>query len=206
MRITRPARLLAAGAILLASFAASGAVHAGSDFMPIGKRTAQPVGHYEFCQRRPDECRPNAAIAKPIALTREFWALLVDINNDVNASVVPRTDMERLGVEEYWSYPDLYGDCEDYVLEKRRLLMEAGVPASNLLITVVRQHNGDGHAVLTVNTNMGDFILDNLEPRILAWSETDYQYLKRQSARHAGQWNGIDDGRAVAVASVRSSH
>jgi len=76
------------------------------------------------------------------------------------------------------------------------------VPASNLLITVVRQPNGDGHAVLTVNTSMGDFVLDNLEPRVLTWTETEYTYLKRQSAKHAGMWVGVDDGRSVLVGSV----
>ncbi|MDZ5697656.1 transglutaminase-like cysteine peptidase [Chelativorans sp. M5D2P16] len=203
MQKTKPAGLLSAGALLLAAMSV-GSAHAASDFMAIGDRTSQPVGHYEFCQRKPDECGPTASEEKMVPLTRELWAKMVEVNNAVNTTVIPRTDTESWGIEEYWSFPDLYGDCEDFVLEKRRLLMAAGVPASNLLITVVRQPNGDGHAVLTVSTNMGDFILDNLEPRILAWSETEYQYLKRQSARHAGEWTAVNDGRAVAVASVGS--
>jgi predicted transglutaminase-like cysteine proteinase len=81
--------------------------------------------------------------------------------------------------------------------------MQAGVPAGNLLVTVVRQPNGDGHAVLTAHTSMGDFILDNLEPRVLTWDETEYTYLKRQSDRNSGAWVTINDGRADAVASVR---
>ena len=103
----------------------------------------------------------------PIQLTRKLWAAMVDVNNAVNTMVTPRTDMEIWGKEEVWSYPDRVGDCEDYVLEKRRDLMQLGVPAGSLLITVVRQPNGDGHAVLTVRTSNGDYILDNLEPRIL---------------------------------------
>jgi predicted transglutaminase-like cysteine proteinase len=135
-----------------------------------------------------------------------LWTKIVEVNNLVNTMITPRTDMEIWGVEEYWSYPvDGVGDCEDYALEKRRRLVQAGVPVSNLLITVVRQPNGDGHAVLTVNTNMGDFVLDNLEPRVMAWGETDYQFLKRQSARHAGMWVSIDDGRNVLVGSVSSN-
>ena len=112
--------------------------------------------------------------------------------------------MENYGVEEYWSYPDNgYGDCEDYALEKRRELMNAGVPAGDLLMTVVRQPNGDGHAVLTVRTSLGEFILDNLETKVLAWTDTDYTYLKRQSTENSGVWVTINDGRADAVASVR---
>ena len=171
-------------------------------FMPTGGLSTQPVGHYEFCQRKPAECTKTAA-HRPVELTRKLWATMIDVNNVVNTMVTPRTDMEMWGVEERWSYPtNGYGDCEDYALEKRKRLIKAGVPASNLLITVVRQPNGDGHAVLTVSTSMGDFILDNLEPRILGWAETEYSYLKRQSAKHAGMWVAIQDGRNVLVGSV----
>ena len=39
------------------------------------------------------------------------------------------TDMDHWGVVERWNYPDDgYGDCEDYALEKRKLLMQAGWP------------------------------------------------------------------------------
>jgi predicted transglutaminase-like cysteine proteinase len=113
--------------------------------------------------------------------------------------------MQMWGKEEVWSYPGRYGDCEDYALEKRRELMDVGVPAGDLLMTVVRQPNGDGHAVLTVHTSLGDFILDNLEPRILVWTDTDYRYLKRQSETDSGEWVAVRDDRGplVAVGSVR---
>jgi len=181
-----------------------GAAQAGQAFMHTGGRTTQPIGHYEFCQREPGECRQKTPKQAPVELTRQLWATLIDINNAVNAAVMPRTDMEMWGKEEVWSYPTNIGDCEDYALEKRRRLMAQGVPAGDLLITVARQRNGDGHAVLTVRTSHGDFILDNLEPRVLAWSDTDYTYLKRQSERHSGAWISIDDSRStIAVGSVR---
>ena len=170
--------------------------------MQTGGRTTQPVGHYEFCQSNPGECAQKSSAA-PVELTRKLWAATIDINNSVNVMVTPRTDMEMWGREELWSYPDGVGDCEDYVLEKRRQLMALGVPAGSLLITVVRQPNGDGHAVLTMRTSRGDYILDNLEPRVLAWTDTDYTYLKRQSERNSGAWVTITDGRATAVGSVK---
>lgn len=182
----------------------AGMVHAGASYMPTGGRATQPVGHYELCQRVPEECRQTTGKRQPIDLTPTVWAAMVNVNNAVNTKVTPHTDFEIWGREEYWSYPDGVGDCEDYVLEKRRQLMTLGVPAGDLLITVVRQPNGDGHAVLTVRTSRGDFILDNLEPRILAWHETEYTYLKRQSERNSGVWVSINDGRAVAVGSVPS--
>lgn len=197
----RGASLIMALTLLAASL---GAANAGGRHMHTGGRTTQPVGHYEFCQGLPQECRQKTPKKAPVELTRKLWATIVAVNNDVNASVMPRTDMEIWGREEVWSYPvNGLGDCEDYVLEKRRRLMQAGVPAGNLLITVARQPNGEGHAVLTVHTGMGDFILDNLEGKVLLWSDTEYTYLKRQSAQHSGVWVSINNGSADAVASVR---
>src|SRR3954451_3344568 len=180
----------------------AGAPNASEAFMHTGGRTTQPVGHYELCQHLPEECREVTPKQPPIQLTRKLWAAMVDVNNTVNTMVTPRTDMDIWGKEEVWSYPDRVGDCEDYVLEKRRDLMKTGVPAGSLLITVVRQPNGDGHAVLTVRTSNGDYVLDNLEPRILGWADTDYTFLKRQSERNSGAWVAIDDDRNVAVGSV----
>jgi len=177
---------------------------AGQAFMHTGGRTTQPIGHYEFCQREPVECSQKTANRAPVELTRKLWAAIVSINNSVNMAVSPRTDMELWGKEEVWSYPTNVGDCEDYALEKRRRLMALGVPAGDLLMTVARQRNGAGHAVLTVRTSRGEFILDNLEPRVLAWADTEYSYLKRQSERNSGTWVTINDGRnEVAVGSVR---
>lgn len=171
--------------------------------MPTGGRTTQPVGHYEFCQTYPGECAQKTASKAPVEMSRPLWSAMIEINNAVNAAVAPRTDMEMWGREEFWSFPVAEGDCEDYVLEKRRQLMATGVPAGSLLITVVKQPNGDGHAVLTVRTTKGDYILDNLEARVLTWVETPYTYLKRQSERNSGVWITINDGRDSAVASVR---
>ncbi len=192
---------LVSASVMLAA-GPTGAFASGTS-MPTGGRTSQPVGHYEFCKRLPAECADRTRDSRPVELTRKLWDSMVAVNQEVNTTVIPRTDYEMWGVEEYWSYPTDIGDCEDYVLEKRRLLMKIGIPASNLLITVVRQPNGEGHAVLTVETALGDFILDNLESRVLAWTDTDYRYLKRQSNRDSSVWVSIGDDRNVAVGSVR---
>jgi predicted transglutaminase-like cysteine proteinase len=164
--------------------------------------TNPPVGHYEFCKRMPQECRANPASSGPGVLTRDGWKKILEINYDANQAVTPMTDKEIFGVEEFWAYPDKVGDCEDYVLLKRKKLIDAGFSPSDLLITVVLQPNGDGHAVLTVRTDRGDFILDNMRNKVLLWSETEYTFLKRQSEKHAGRWVKLQDGRAVAVGSV----
>lgn len=175
-----------------------------SPFMPINGQATQPIGHYDLCKRLPIECKEHTASTKPVHLTSALWKELIAVNDTVNTTIKPDTDMNIYGVEEYWNYPDSgRGDCEDYVLLKRRDLMQKGWPAGSLLITVVRQTNGDGHAVLTVRTDRGDLILDNLEGRIKLWNETDYQFIKRQANLDSGLWVSIDDDRSVLVGSIK---
>lgn len=171
--------------------------------IPLAGATNQPIGHYEFCKQYADECRSNGKDTGPLVLTQENWKTILNVNYAANTDVQPMTDMEIYGVEEKWAYPDAVGDCEDYVLLKRKRLIEAGISPSNLLITVVLQPNGEGHAVLTVRTDRGDFVLDNMRNKVLLWSETEYRYLKRQSSANAGKWVKLQDGRADAVGSVK---
>ena len=128
--------------------------------------TRPPIGWVEFCAEHPIECKVAPTAPRDVVLSNKAWTDLVRINKWVNENVKPMTDMDHWGVVEKWSYPDDgYGDCEDYVLLKRRMLMEAGWPREALLMTVVREKNGNGHAVLTVKTDKGEFILDNQEER-----------------------------------------
>lgn len=167
----------------------------------IGKANP-PIGHYEFCQTYQSECVSTSADMGPMKLTEERWKTILDVNYTVNTTITPMTDMEIYGVEERWAYPRTVGDCEDFVLLKRKMLMNKGVSASNLLITVVLQPNGEGHAVLTVRTDHGDFILDNMRNKVMDWSETEYTYLKRQDSDNPARWVKIQDGRATAVGGI----
>ena len=133
-------------------------------------------------------------------LTSKAWKDLVRINRLVNERIRPMTDLEHFGTVEKWSYPDDgYGDCEDYVLLKRRMLMEAGWPREALLITVVRDQKGDGHAVLTVKTDRGEFVLDNQNEHVVLWSESGYRFVKRQSQSDPNVWVALGDPRAAAA-------
>lgn len=173
---------------------------AAQSIMQTGGLTSQPIGHYEYCKRETRDCRIRARSTAPVKLTRARWAEMVEANAHANNTVRPVTDLEYYGTEELWVMPKTAGDCEDYALMKRAELMARGWPASALLVTVVRQRNGDGHAVLTVRTDRGDYILDNLNGRILPWNETEYSYLKRVSAAHSGQWETIVDSRTLVGA------
>jgi len=171
-------------------------------FMTTGAATSQPIGHYEFCQRYSAQCTVRTRSSTPLRLTQKNWNMILDVNLSVNARIESATDMEIYGREEYWEYPLSAGDCEDYVLQKRRELHELGLPLSNLLITVVRKPDGEGHAVLTIRTDRGDLILDNLRGEVLNWSDTDYTYLKRQSENHSGRWVVIESPTDLLVGSV----
>ncbi|TIL83677.1 MAG: transglutaminase, partial [Mesorhizobium sp.] len=106
--------------------------------------------------------------------------------------------------DEVWAYPVRgVGDCEDYVLEKRRELNRLGVSYANLLMTVVRKPDGEGHAVLTVRTSKGDYVLDNLDGKVRSWDRTGYRFLKRQAIDNTGRWVSIRDGQPVLVGAVQ---
>ena len=175
-------------------------------FVTTGEQARPPIGWVEFCADHPVDCRATQSAPRDVVLSHKAWTDLVRINKWVNDNVKPMTDLEHWGVVEKWSYPDDgYGDCEDYVLLKRRMLMEAGWPREALLITVAREANGNGHAVLTVKTDKGEFILDNQAERILLWSETSYRYVKRQSQADPNRWVALGDPRpTIATASSPS--
>lgn len=172
--------------------------------MQTGGVTSQPIGHYEFCKRRPSECSIRPVDRGPEHMSGQIWRDIVSVNLAINKAVQPRSDFELHGRDEVWSYPvDGKGDCEDYVMEKRRLLRLRGISLSNLLITVVRKPDGEGHAVLTVRTDKGDYILDNLTDSVKSWEKTGYRYLKRQASNHAGRWVTIRNEDNLLVGALK---
>ena len=171
-------------------------------FIAVGGPTSAPIGWVQFCVEYDPECKTKPAMPRDVVLSAQAWKDLVRVNHWVNANIRPVTDLEHWGVVERWNYPDDgYGDCEDYVLEKRRMLMQAGWPREALLITVVRDQNGDGHAVLTVKTDQGEFILDNQRDDILLWSETGYRFVKRQSQADPNVWLSLGEPRTAPLTS-----
>ena len=173
-------------------------------FAPTLGPTAIPIGHAEFCKAHLDECGPNDQAAGAMSLSEDRWQQLVSTNNRYNSEIVPITDQDLYQVGEFWTYPDGYGDCEDFALAKRRALINEGWDASILLMAVVREYNGNGHAVLMVRTDRGDLILDNQDSMVRVWSDTPYQFVKRQSQLNAGEWVLIEDSRNVTtVASTK---
>ena len=168
-------------------------------FAPIYGKTLPPIGFVEFCARDKQHCGSDNSHLRRLALTEAHWRLLQQINARVNSSVAPVSDMDLYAVPERWDYPVDAGDCEDYVLLKKRELENLGFPSHALLITVVLDEVGEGHAVLTVSTSQGDFILDNRRDAVIRWAQTPYRFLKRQSQDDPRLWVALSEAGKTSV-------
>ena len=151
---------------------------------PIGDiGAAKPIqGWVKFCESFPGECAVNVAEPSVVNITPQIWKTIVSVNQRVNATVKPITDADHWGVVDHWGFPnDGQGDCEDFQLLKRRMLVDGGLPRRAMRMTVVIDELGEGHAVLMLRTNQGDYVLDNKTSSILPWEKTGYVFIKRES-------------------------
>ena len=172
-------------------------------YITVGEKTRAPIGWVDFCIRYKPECDTTASLPRDIVLTPRAWSDMTKVNTWVNDNIKPMTDLDHWGVVEQWDYPsDGYGDCEDYVLLKRRMLTRAGWPREALLITVVRDKKNEGHAVLTVKTDKGEFIMDNQTQEVLPWFKTGYRFVKRQSQSDPNTWVALGEPREPATVSA----
>jgi predicted transglutaminase-like cysteine proteinase len=177
------------------------------EFMRVFGLAQAPYGFVNFCKRSPQECAQGPQEESRFRATPERLAELDAVNRTVNSEIAPITDKVLYGETDYWTIPARKGDCEDYVLLKRKRLLELGWPASALLITVVRDEVGEGHAVLTVRTRQGDYVLDNKTEDIKLWYQVPYQFVMRQSYLNPTVWMSLDPKErspAMALAGVRS--
>lgn len=174
-------------------------------FMRVFGHALPPIGHVDFCRRHGGDCRPAPSRSNRVVLDAQRWEELQEVNDLVNRSIAPVTDLDLYGRLEHWAYPRTAGDCEDYVLLKRKLLIDGGWPQGALLITVVRDELGEGHAVLTVRTTSGDVILDNKRPDILTWNASTYSFVKRQSYSDPTVWMSLAAPEAPSDAQVATN-
>ncbi|ACB94522.1 transglutaminase-like cysteine peptidase [Beijerinckia indica] len=165
-----------------------------ASFATLGPATSVPYGWIDFCRRYAGECIENSLSPVTITLTQASLKQMLRINAGVNKAVTPVSDSDHWGVLDRWDYPtDGKGDCEDFALLKRKLLMEEGFPRQALLMTVVKDQQNEGHAILTVKTDHGEFILDNLQDEIKPWDKTPYRFVKRQSEEDENVWVQIGE-------------
>jgi predicted transglutaminase-like cysteine proteinase len=109
--------------------------------------------------------------------------LLDRVNLAVNRQITPRADRGA----DTWSLDASAGDCEDYVLAKRKQLIAAGLPANALRIAYVKTRTGEGHAVLVVVAGSEHYVLDNLTSAIRPFARTGYRLVSMQG-ENPGIW------------------
>lgn len=174
------------------SLAQSAGIPASRPMASEGDAGVTPAGYMSFCLRMPDQCETKPGAPLSIAMTPAVWQTLDTINRNVNNAMWPEDDMRHYGRAEYWTIPtDGYGDCEDYALTKRKALADAGLSAAALRIAVVIAPDQGRHAVLTVVTDQGDYVLDNLRDNIVAWDQSNYVWIERQDPTKALAWDSL---------------
>lgn len=195
--------VMAASLCVLGGEAASGASIKLA--IPEYGNTLPPIGFVKFCAENPADCKKKGSEEK-VVMSPERWNQLSMVNSYVNGKIAPISDQELYGEAEHWAYPTDAGDCEDYVLLKKRQLQDLGFSPEALLITVVLDEKGEGHAVLTVTTDAGDYVLDNRLDSILRWSNTRYKFLKRQSHSNPLQWVALVNQSSASSGFVASGN
>jgi predicted transglutaminase-like cysteine proteinase len=179
-----------------------------SPYMRVLGATQAPYGFVQFCERTPEECRQGQPEDHRFSAGPDRLNELDAVNRAVNREIEAATDLDIYGQTEYWTLPTTRGDCEDYALLKRKRLMARGWPTGALLLTVVRDEKGEGHAVLTARTLQGDFILDNKIDEVKVWHRTRYQFLMRQSYLNPRTWMSLDareGSSSLPLSGVRSA-
>ena len=174
---------------------------------PVGAETAVPYGWVDFCNRHAEECSLGKLKPVDVRMSKEVWRTLSEVNAFANDSIAPISNYDHWGTTlDHWDYPvDGKGDCKIYALFKRKLLIERGFPRQALLMTIVRDLNGEGHAVLTVKTDRGDFVLDNLSEDVRSWNATGYQFFKRQAQDDPNVWLSLGGAPAGAPSAAASN-
>lgn len=136
---------------------------------------------------------------RPLAFTPALLAELNAVDRSINAAIIQTEDVRAYGQEDYWATPledgmaaggRARGDCEDYALEKRRALIARGVPAQALAIAVADTRFGP-HAVLLVDTDRGEYVLDSLTGKAMPWNRVGYRWVKRQAWGEPMNWVAI---------------
>ena len=130
---------------------------------PTNQTTLPPFGHTVFCLQHPRDCdrtRPENISSVPLAGRLRQLNL---VQRSVNNAIVPRRADAALF--DTWSILPREGNCSDYAVSKRHILLEAGWPAASLLLAEVRLiATGEHHLILIVKDATGDWVLDNLRP------------------------------------------
>jgi predicted transglutaminase-like cysteine proteinase len=167
-----------------------------------GSTTAAPAAFVEFCMNYSSQCQGSRG-GSEMALDAARWAELQSINASVNQRIVAKSD--PVG-EDHWTLGVNYGDCDDYAVQKRQALEERGWSPNALSLTAAYLPSGEGHLVLVVRTDRGEFVLDNLRDTVLAADRVHYRWVARQSPQHPQLWVRVNGSRHDGLQMVKLRH
>lgn len=142
-----------------------------------------PIGYVMFCMNYASQCKPVAG-GRRLTLNNRTWSLITSVNRNVNERIAP--DAQKGTVD--WSLTTTSGNCNDFAVQKRDELIRRGVAPAALSLSVVVTPRNEGHLILTVRTDQGDFVLDNLRDSIVAWNRTGYRWVSVQSSSNPNEW------------------
>jgi predicted transglutaminase-like cysteine proteinase len=132
-------------------------------------------------------------------MSPERWNLVYQVNSYVNGKISAGQRCRALRRARILGLPDGCGRLRRLCAAEEALSGRPRLSALGLLITVVLDEKNEGHAVLTVTTDEGDFILDNRRNEIRRWSDLDYVWLKRQSERDPREWVSLARGLTTSA-------
>ncbi len=165
-----------------------------------GGIVSAPRAFQAFCETYAGQCNTIGGTAI-VDLDEDRWGELNAVNSHVNGRIQAYSDERGTDV---WTIGATEGDCDDYAVEKRRQLLSLGWPSSALSLTVAFIRSGEAHLVLTVRTDRGDFVLDNLRQRIVPAVQTGYRFVSRQSTVHPRLWVRVDGVARDVVATAKT--
>lgn len=169
------------------------------DMLPTKTSVSAPSGASGLCTQYGWAC---ARTGKTHQIDLAAMAVAQKINTAANRKVRPVSDRAQWSIAERWSLPTARGgDCEDYAMLKKMMLIQAGFSPDQLLIATVLDRQRRSHAVLILRTGTQDLVLDNMTGRIKHWRETGYTFLRLQDPARPDRWVGVFAGGVLAKVS-----
>lgn len=128
----------------------------------------------------------------------QLLAMAHVVNAAINTAISYRSDALTWNMEERWVLPIrsegvTYGDCEDFALEKRAALLEAGAPADRMRMATAWSPGTGLHAVLILRLEAGDYVLDSVSPHILTVGQTRYEWRALQTGPSLLEWSTVSN-------------
>ncbi|WP_375547543.1 transglutaminase-like cysteine peptidase [Oceanicaulis alexandrii] len=128
----------------------------------------------------------------------QLLAMARVVNATINTAISYRSDAMTWNMEERWVLPISsegvsYGDCEDFALEKRAALLEAGAPADRMRLATAWSPATGVHAVLILRLAAGDYVLDSTTPHILTVGQTRYEWRSLQTGPSLLEWSTVSN-------------